>query len=329
MQYIYSLLTLALQSVGQLSSLLLGWLIAFHFGRVPTRQKYVLSAMGGISFIWATMALSLGFPWVRHGIVQVTTGENIPFYLKLIVPLAGVGWILLPLVNGLLGMYLKQQSGVRRMRAYDILRGYKYTPGFAIAILLMILSLPALIIPPLIRGFQREHLLVMIGATDYGAVVSEIDMTLQHHGFTVQLRPGRLWRRSPVAILAFFAHDLIGDWTKTRARLIKGDNFYVIVYPTDLVIEGSPPNVVLARNILAKELTFSEAFFTWDGQAHALEEKINAVRKRILSGDYRVLPDLASLESRLDHAPIPYGEWQTLYRQILQLKLDCLTHIYQ
>jgi len=319
--YLYSLITLALQSLGQIFGLLLGWVIAVHFGRVPTRQKYILSAMSGVSLLWAVMALSLTSPWVRE-LFTFARSQAVPFYIKLIPPLAGLGWVLLPLVNSFLAMYLKRQHN-QRIEKLGFLLGYKYTPGFALALLLMVISLPLLLLPPVLKGLCREHLTIMIKPEDFRRVLENIIAILRKSGIKVGLYPGTLWRRSPQAILALFAHDLLGNWTKHRAHLIKGDGFQVIVHPTDLVIEGEGGAVVRVRNLLAKELTFLDAYFTWDGAAHRMEEQINAVRRETCrSGWTSPAAELVIIEAELDRLQIPFAEWEVLYRQILQLRLE-------
>lgn len=321
MQYFYSLITLVLQSLGQIFAVLVGWVIAVHFGRVPTRQKYILSAMGGISLLWTAMALSLTSPWVRDLLAAVRT-QAVPIYVKLIIPLAGIGWILLPLVNSFLAMYLKRQYQ-QPIPKLGFLMGYKYTPGFAAALILMLISLPLLLLPPLLRGLRREHLTIMIKPGDFEQVLRNILGVLIKRGIKAELQAGTLWRRSPQAILALFAHDLLGDWTKHRARLIKGCDFQIIVYPTDMVIEGVPGSAIKIRNILAKELTFLEAFFTWDGAAHRLEKSINEIRKVMFSEGWTdVTAELDSSENELDSLQIPFDEWEVLYRQILQIRLE-------
>jgi len=323
-QYIYSLITLAFQSLGQIFTLLLGWVIAAHFGRVPTRQKYILSAMGGISLVWAAMALSLSFPWIRN-ILSRFNDQAVPFYIKLIIPLAGIGWISLPLINGFLAVYLKRLTK-QEVEPTSFLLGYKYTPGFALALILTFLSLPLVLLPPLLKGLRREHVMIMINPGDFDNVLQSIIHALSQKGIGAKLQPGTLWQRSPLAILALFAHDLLGDWTKSRARLIVGQGFQIIVHPTDLVIEGEATLVVKVRNMLVKKLTFFEAYFTWDGEAHKVEERINLVRRKMLSDEQPnlILNELGQLEDELDRIMIPLDEWGNLNRQILQLKVNCL-----
>jgi hypothetical protein len=314
---IYSFITLALQSVGQIFSLLIGWVIAVHFGRVPTKHKFILSAMGGVSIIWAAMALSLASPLVRS-VFSIVTKEAVPFYIKLIVPLASLGWICLPLINGVLGIYLRRE----KVSGMYILLGYKYTPGFAFALLLMLVSLPILLLPPLLRGQRREHLPVMIWSNSLEEVVESIKGILLEQGISVVIKPETIWRRSPLAILALFAHDLLGDWTKKPARLLKGPGLQLIVYPTDIVIEGYPVRVVKTRNYVAKGLTFSEAYFTWDGEANLIEKELNILRRNVKQiPNSQFLDRLAVLERSLDKALIPFSEWECIYRQLLQLKV--------
>ncbi|HZW81891.1 MAG TPA: hypothetical protein VFF14_00535 [Candidatus Deferrimicrobium sp.] len=321
MNLIYSLITLALQSVGQIFSLLIGWIIAVHFGRVPTKQKFILSVMGGISIIWAVMALSLASPLVRS-VFGIVTREAVPFYIKLIVPLASLGWICLPLINGVLGIYLRRE----KVSGIHVFLGYKYTPGFAFALLIMLISLPILILPPLFRGQRREHLPVMIWSNSFEVVLESLKGILLEQGISVEIKPETIWRRSPLAILALFAHDLLGDWTKKPARLLKGKGLQLIVYPTDIVIEGYPDRVVKTRNYVAKGLTFSEAYFTWDGEAHLIEKELNILRRNAKQIPYsQFLERLEELEKSLDKALIPFSEWECLYRQLLQLKVtNCI-----
>ena len=322
MHYIYALITILLQSFGQVLTLLVGWVIAVHFGRVPTWQKNILSAMAAVSLIWTAMALSLSSSWLRTKL-SMLNDSAVPVYLKLIIPLAGIGWFLLPLINGALGTYFKKRNNSTQSLALGVLSGYKYTPGFALALLLMVASLPLLILPPFLKGLRREHIMIMVKPGNFDKVLQEIMIALQDQGVSVSLKHGTLWQRSPFAILALFAHDLLGDWTKSRSRLIKGRSFQIVFHPADLVIEGNPVDVVWVRNTLLKNLTYSDAFLTWDGEAHAIEELINILRHKADRGNARedIIRELDKLEKLLDISLIPTSEWESLYRQILQLRV--------
>ncbi|MDA8442669.1 MAG: hypothetical protein M0Z55_09895 [Peptococcaceae bacterium] len=321
MQYLASLFTFALQSIGQIIAVLLGWIVTAYFGRVPVRQKYIFSAMGAVSLLWAAMALILTSHWVRRVFNYTFSNQALPFYLRLIIPLAGIGWVLLPLVNSILAIYYHKTLTKTKFSFKAILRGYKYTPGFALAMVLMLISLPLILLPPLLKGWQREHLTIMIEPGHFDGVLASVVKALKQRGFDVTVSPRALWWRSPQSLLMLFAHDLFGNWTKTRARLITGTQYQVVVHPTDLVIEGAPHAVVKVRAELAKQLTFSDTYFTWDGEAHRLETSINLVRQQNPLNTAAVLERLAKIETELDAVIIPFAEWERLYRQILQLRV--------
>jgi hypothetical protein len=68
-----------------------------------------------------------------------------------------------------------------------------------------------------------------------------------------------------------------------------------------------------AQAAIARELTFTEAYQTWDEAAHLIEDDL----ARAARGE----ADLEPIGRRIEALVIDYEQWETLYRLFMQVRL--------
>jgi hypothetical protein len=134
-------------------------------------------------------------------------------------------------------------------------------------------------------------------------------------------------------VLTTLAGGAVQDLVADDLTSLHGDSLELLLHPSDLVISGRELDAARARGILARELTYTPAYMTWDKEAMELEDRLRDVRRVLRThADGRADPDaLTYAEARLvetrraiEDAKFPFDEWEVLFREQLLLERDLL-----
>jgi hypothetical protein len=209
-----------------------------------------------------------------------------------------------------------------------VLRGYPYTIGLSLTLLLMILFAPVLKVRDLARRWTTQHVPVMVEPENYPPVVDAVQAALARGGLpTARGRPSWMLR-APTRLLAWFAGSAVGDLVAQSLTRLYATNVEVLLHPSDMVISGRAPAASRARAIIAEQLTFTTAYFTWDKEAQDLEDAFRRIWEGVQAGaGVDALARLRALEQRMQRANLPYEEWEVLFRQKLQVERAALRRI--
>jgi len=111
-----------------------------------------------------------------------------------------------------------------------------------------------------------------------------------------------------------------------------GPDLDALIYPMDVLISGRPVDVTRARAAIASRLTTASAHLTVSAEAQEVEDRIRAltIGDKGPTGATITLPmhdadaevRLAAIDESLARIQVPYDEWETLYRQRLQVERD-------
>jgi hypothetical protein len=226
-----------------------------------------------------------------------------------------VGWLSTRMVEP------KDRPGT--MRA--IARGYPYTIGLALTLVIMTVFAPIMKIRDLIRRWTTEHVPVMIPPEHYQRVVDEVRAAFERGGIhtTPQAAPWML--RFPTAILTWFAGRALGGATDVPLQRLVADKVEALLHPSDLVLSGRESDAAHARAVLAERLTVTHAYLTWTKEANEVEDELREVWRDIAAHDAGAAADrLTTIEKRLHELTVPYEEWDVLFRQALLAQRELL-----
>src|SRR4030095_12552282 len=132
-----------------------------------------------------------------------------------------------------------------------VLRGYPYTIGLSLTLLLMILFAPVLKVRDLIRRWTTQHVPVIVEAEDYPAVVDDLQAALRAGGIPTERGRPSWMLRFPTRLLAFFAGSAVGDLVAKSLTRLYAPNLDVLLHPSDMVISGTTKEASRARAIIA------------------------------------------------------------------------------
>jgi hypothetical protein len=232
--------------------------------------------------------------------------------------------VLIPLVVGVISLLMlepgEHPQGILS-KGRDVLKGYPYTLGLALTLVLMTILVPFIKLRVIMKQWSSQHMPVLVEADDYLKVVDQIECTLDERGWSTQRQQASWMLRFPTRLLTFFASGAIDDLVAKNLTVLRASSLKVVLHPADLLINGEKEDVVHARAAITEQLTFSEAHLTWTKEANELEEQLNDLWHQIRGTKGKSYwPSAAGLQEidrELGRLEVPYEEWEVLFRRRL------------
>ena len=314
---------------GKIISTALGWSSTLLFGRVPADRQVVILGITFGSMIWIVLLIGVLVPEVGtflllfippQGFVPETVIRVIMLVAALILPaIVGAATLLLD------GAAKRDLGGLPGA----IARGYPSTP--LLAVLLLFLSVLAVQrkVTSLVRRRTDAHVPIVVFAGAYDRVARDLDDAISASGIEVTAGPAPSSMSTPARGLTSVAGRDGASLVPDKRVQLKGPEIDILVYPMDLLISGRKEIVARARAVMASRLTTTAAHMTTSAESQAIEDRVGAlIRPRadapeeIRTFDARAAAELDSIDRALASVPIPYEEWEILYRQRLQVERD-------
>jgi hypothetical protein len=330
MVIVQALLAAVFRSAGKLLNTAFGWATVMLFGRVSQDRQIYLSLVSFGSVIWLVALLSVAFPAVGTFLLSfVPLPEWVDRTWVRLAMLAAA--IVIPAVVGVLATRLadpeKQPRGAGGF-VRTVLRGYPYTVGMALTLVLMTVFAPVLKVRDLARRWTTQHVPVIVEPDDYPGVVDAVQDALRRGGIeTTRGRPSVLLR-IPTRVLAWFAGGNAGTVVGTRLTRLYAPEVEALLHPSDLVISGRAADAAHARAIIAEHLTLTRAYLTWDKEANEIEDALREISVGVQGGaGMDALARLRAVDRRMQRLELPYEEWEVLFRQRLQVERGALRRL--
>jgi hypothetical protein len=210
-----------------------------------------------------------------------------------------------------------------------ILRGYPYTVGLALTLILMTIFAPVLKIRDLVRRWSTAHVPVMVEPADYPRVVDDLEQALHEGGIETQRGRPSWMLRFPTRLLGWFAGSAVGDLVAERLTRLYAPNAEILLHPSDMVISGREHEAARMRAVIAERLTFTRAYLTWDAEANQIEDSLRRIWEGLVagSGGAEALAQIRAIDGRVQTLDLPYEEWEVLFRQRLQVERAALRRL--
>lgn len=327
MAILQGLLALLARQAGRLLNTAFGWATTMLFGKVPEKRQIYLSVIAFGSVIWLVTLLGIAFPAFGTFLLAfIPLPEWVDETWVRVAML--VAAILTPLIVGFIALRLldpQERPQATTAKAKTILKGYPYTLGLALTLIMMTIFAPVLRIQTLARRWATQHVPVMVESQDYSEVVGEIQEALRNRGWSTERYQATWMLRVPTKVLTLLAGGAIENFVANELTTLKGEGLEVLLHPSDLVISGKEADVVHARATVVEQLAFSKAYMTWTEEANELEDRIEALWDETRRTMANSVPEeawatLDALERDLRTLEIPYEEWEVLYREKQQVE---------
>lgn len=321
MALVQALLAMVFRSAGKLLNMAFGWATVLLFGRVPEDRQIYLSGVAFGSVLWLVALVGLAFPTVGSFLVAFVSP---PEWLKPWIRIGMlVGVIVIPALVGWLSTRLVDPAQ-RPSTPRAIVRGYPYTVGLALTLLIMTVFAPIMKVRDLVRRWTTEHIPVIIVPEHYAAVVDEVRRALEVGGLPTTPQPASWMLRAPTTILTWFAGRSLGGSDIPLQRLV-GPKSQILLHPSDLVLSGREPDAAHARAVLAERLTSTHAYLTWTKESNEVEDQLRLVWAALKEHRGTEAADqLTAIERKLHALTVSYEEWEVLFRQLLLAQRELL-----
>ena len=330
MVLVQAVFAMLFRSAGRLLNTAFGWATMMLFGRVPQDRQIYLSLVTFGSVIWLVAVAGIAFPRLATFLIAFVA---LPDWIdrRWIRIAMTVAAVVIPAIVGLIAVRLVDSEDRPKGAGgfvKTVLRGYPYTIGLAITLLMMTIFAPVLKVRDLMRRWTTQHVPVMVEPVDYPIVVDDIDQALRDGGIPMARGRPSWMLRLPTRLLAWFAGSAVGDLVARRLTRLYAPTGEVLLHPSDLVISGPKSDAAHIRAIIAERVTFTRAYLTWSAEANELEDALRRVWEGLDGGDgIQALAQIGVIEERMRKLSLPYEEWEVLFRQKLQVERTALRRI--
>lgn len=319
MAIIQVLLAAILHSLGRIANTALGWATVMLFGRVPQDRQIYLSGIALGAVVWMVVVLGIAFPSLATFLLTfITLPPWIPSYVVRLAMLAAAV-LLPPLVGAASLLLMPPEARPRgRERVVAVLRGYRSTIGYAVALLMLIFVAPTVQIRNIFRRWTTRHIPVIVHSEDYAEVVDDTRRALAAGGMPMRQEEAGWVVQLPARLLAILAGGTPYFARTSLVRLFAA-RLEILLYPFDLMISGPEREVAHAQAIIAAHLTFTKAYMTWSREANQVEDQLRALWAEIAEcrdpqRKKQCREELRALGRRLSTLKLPYEEWEVLFR---------------
>lgn len=330
MVIVQAILAAIFRSAGKLLNTAFGWATVMLFGRVPHDRQFYLSLVGFSSVIWLVALVGIAFPKLGTFLLSFVPLPDWVDRTWIRLAMLAAAIVIPALVGGLATRLVDPEDRPHGAGGFttSVLRGYPYTIGLAVTLLLMLVFAPVLKVRDRLRRWSTQHVPVIVEPVDYPAVVDDLQDALRAGGIaTARGRPSWMLR-TPTRMLAFFAGSAVGDLVAENLTRLYAPNVEVLLHPSDMVVSGRAAHASRARAIIAETLTFTRAYLTWDKEANELEDALRHVWEGVQAGSgLDALARLRAIEQRMQRLTLPYEEWEVLFRQKLQVERAALRRV--
>jgi len=331
MALISGLFTLVGRFAGRIVNSSLGWATILLFGKVSGSRQTVLSLIALGSLVWVIVVIGVLVP-------SVATFLLVAFPLPAFIDQTWIRIAMLvaaaviPILVGIASIWIteptKRPAGAGLVAG--VLRGYPFT--LLLAITIGFLAVVALIRKLVSTAKRREdaHVAMIVKPGGYDAVLDDLSHTLERADLPVTAVPAPAVLSIPPKLLDKIAGPSLGALVPDRLMLLRSPELDILVYPSDLAISGTKQAVARARAAMAARLTSSPAYLTTTAEAEKVEDEIRSIApeagtraaERFAASSGR--SKLDEIDRKLAGLTIDFDEWETLYRERLQVERDLL-----
>jgi hypothetical protein len=311
---------------GKVLNTLLGWATILLFGKVSGRRQTLLLTMALGSLLWIVVLVGVLVPDLGTALLAFVPAPDVVSddLIRLAMIVAA---LVVPLLVGI-GAVLVTDASERRGGASAVaavVRGYPFTLLLATTIAFLAAVAVARRLGSLRRRWEDAHVPVIVEPGAYETVVAQLHDVLQRGG--IESRPMAASRllSAPPRLLAAVAGPGVKALVPERLTVLKASDLDVLVYPSDIAISGPKSRVAEARTLIATELTDAPAYLTTSQEGQVIEDQLRAASRLASISPEEVLDErMPAIDAELRRLALPFDEWETLYRQRLQVATEAL-----
>ena len=327
MAIVGSVFALVGRFAGRLLNSALGWATLLLFGKVQGRKQTLLLVIALGSLLWVALIVGVLLPDV--GVFLLAFVPLPSFVDENLVRLGMLALaLLIPLSIGVVAVLVSEPATRPKDVGLlaNVLRGYPFT--LVLAATIVILAAVSLVrkVRSLTKRWDDAHVPVIVKPGGYERVLDDLEHVLGRAGFDIVRAdaPGVL--SAPPRFLDAIAGRALGGLVPDHLMMIKAQDLEVLVYPSDVAISGTRSAVAIARAAIADQLTDSPAYLTASAESERVEDQLRAIAATAAQGAdiADAVARVRALDDSIAKLTVPFDEWETVYRERLQVERDLL-----
>jgi hypothetical protein len=240
--------------------------------------------------------------------------------------------LVLPAIMGIVSIFLvdpEQRPKGLGGKVGMAVRGYRFTLGLALTLILTTIFAPILKIPPILRRWTSQHVPMVVEEEDYLPTIAEVQKALEAGGWKIERKPASWMIRVPTKVFTTVAGGDRNNLVANNLVNLRAPDLEVALHPADLMISGKEAEVSRARATVAVQLAFSKGYLTWSKEGNQLEDRLRAIWEGLRNtrgGRVRgaLVEQLQAVERDIKECKLPYEEWEVLYRDQLLVERGLL-----
>lgn len=324
MPFLPFVLLLAWQAISRSASFALGWATAIYFGQVPGRQGRILSVVSLLAAAWVILIVGFAVPIFAGAALEAVGAIDENFDVEPIHYLGLVAGIVLTPPAIAAATEYAEFRGERSVGGWlrTVPVSYPATAMLGASVLQMVAFTPFL----LFQRWRRKRKLVQVPlvmreGSDDDDLADIVREALASIGLTRVAADEATGPKSwPLRTVGFASRHLLGAVVRGEPMRFRVDGIEVLAHATNVSVLGPKEDAYRVRAALEKQLTFSDAYLTWNEEAQGLEDELRAARTSS-DGDVEALGRrLDEVQRRIDVASLNSEEWNVLYRLRLQIE---------
>jgi hypothetical protein len=169
------------------------------------------------------------------------------------------------------------------------------------------------------------HVPLITKAQGYRDAASRIEAVLNERGYELARATPPVWVRASMGAMRSLGGPAMRRFVPERMAYLVGAELRVTLHPSSLLLQGDERATTLAHGLVVEALASADALQTTDPQAQELERQIRRVwsvfdeNPESHRGSAPLISRLRDISEELTRLEAPYDDWQTVYRQALQL----------
>jgi Putative Actinobacterial Holin-X, holin superfamily III len=319
-----ALFRLIARSAGSAVNAIFGWAVIALFGQTTAREQTILSALVGAAAAWPLLLVGVALPKIALLVVAfVPLAKSVPaFWLRIVwIGLA----LLVPIVVGIVVAARGSKEHLPEPWWMRLARGFPITLALALSFLLMMVVAPILKIATIVRRREIVRLPALMdkGATAEAALA--LVASLEAHGMRLVKAKAPWHMTAPSQILLKIGGRAFSSMASSHVEFHKSPELAVAVLPNETILDGKSAEVGRAHAFCTEVYAPRRVTQTFTPGARELEMRIQR-----LWSIYRDQPQahrespilrarLAEVAAELTTKTLPWDEYQTIYRLLLQL----------
>lgn len=304
------------KKIGSIIQAIFGWSVTALFGRLPSKKQLAVSIALLFSIAWPIFVVGLFLPSVAGWVLAFAPVEKWTGSLALRIVWGALAF-LAPLLVGGLTYWAAPATKGGLPRA--LVNGYPLALGYFVAFLITVVTVPLVKIGSILRGWADEHVYVQPRPGRYDDVLRELAEASARSGLLPQIDDVPVSMALSTKALKVFARGIVSPIVAEQVKRVRADGVELYLYPSDLLLRGTPEKVALVRAMMTRTELDADAYLVASAAGQCIQDELGRLIEVIARHESRhtgvgrtAASRLVDIWHEMNESKLPFDEWVML-----------------